>query len=141
MFTTGQFASPSQALAGMYRRTGVESEVHTASPHRLVVMLFDGFNEAIAQALGAMQEGNIELKGRAIGRAVRIVDEGLKAALDLEGGGQLAKDLRDLYAYVTIRLTQANLRNDATALDECKRLMAPLQQAWNEIGTADAEAA
>jgi flagellar protein FliS len=141
MFSPGHFASPAQAFAAVYRRTSVEIDIHGASPHRLVAMLFDGFNEALAQAQGAMQERNIELKGRALGRAVRIVDEGLKAALDLEGGGQLAKDLRDLYAYVTIRLTQANLRNDATALEECKRLIAPLQQAWNEIGTADAKAA
>lgn len=141
MFSTGRFANPSQAFANLYRRTGVEIDVHGASPHRLVAMLFDGFNEAVSQAQGALASGNIELKGRAISRAVRIVDEGLKAALDLNAGGELATNLRDLYAYVTLRLTQANVRNDANALDECKRLLAPLQQAWNEIDPTAARAA
>ena len=76
-------------------------------------MLFDGFVDAIAQAKGALPSGQIEAKCVAIGRAARIVDEGLKASLDLSGGGTLAADLADLYAYITLRLTQANLRNDA----------------------------
>ena len=42
-------------------------------------------------------------------------------------------DLSDLYAYVCLRLTQANLRNDEAALDECQALMAPLRDAWNAI--------
>jgi flagellar protein FliS len=97
-------------------------------------MLFDGFNEAVSQAQGALASGNIELKGRAISRAVRIVDEGLKAPLDLQAGGELAKDLRDLYAYVTVRLTHANLQNDEAAVDECQRLLRPIHSAWSAIG-------
>jgi flagellar secretion chaperone FliS len=119
--------------AGLYARVGVETGVSGASPHRLVAMLFDGFADAIAQAKGALGGGHIEAKGRAISRAARIVDEGLKASLDLEGGGPLAADLADLYAYVTLRLTQANLHNDEHALDECMRLMQPLREAWASI--------
>jgi flagellar protein FliS len=96
-------------------------------------MLFDGFDEALAQGLGALRDGAIETKCRAIGRAARIVEEGLKANLDLQGGGTLAADLRDLYAYVSLRLVQANLNNDAEALDECRRLMRPLHDAWASI--------
>ena len=65
---------------------------------------------------------------------LRIVEEGLKAGLDLKEGGRLAADLSDLYAYVELRLTQANLRNDLAALDECKRLILPLRDAWASIG-------
>lgn len=137
--TTSRFASPGQALSNVYRRTGVEVAVHSATPHRLIAMLFDGLNEALAQAAGAMQANQIELKGKAIGRAVRIVDEGLKAGLDMEAGGALAGDLNELYAYITVRLTQANLRNDPALLEECKRLVQPLKQAWDSI--ADTEPA
>jgi flagellar protein FliS len=134
MFATmSRFASP-KSLSSVYRKTGVEIDVHAATPHRLVEMLFDGVMEALAQARGAIQSGNIPLKAHAIGRAVRILDEGLKAALNLKDGGRLAADLNELYAYLTLRLTQANLRNDEQALDECKRLLQPLQQAWAEIG-------
>ena len=124
------------ANALAYRQVGVETGVASASPHQLVLMLFDGFNEAIAQARAALQLGQVEPKGRAIGRAARIVDEGLKAALDVKAGGKLAEDLAALYAYVTLRLTQANLHNDERALDECMRLMEPLRTAWIGIGPA-----
>lgn len=122
-----------QAFANAYRRVGIETGIESASPHRLVAMLFDGLVEAIAQARGAMQAGQIEAKGRAIGRAVRIVDEGLRGGLNAAGGGNLATDLADLYAYITKRLTHANLRNDIAALDECQRLVEPLREAWASI--------
>jgi len=98
-----------------------------------VAMLFAGFVDAIALAKGALQNNQVDVKCKAIVRAARIVDEGLKASLDLTGGGELAADLSDLYAYITLRLTQANLRNDALALDECLALMQPLRQAWASI--------
>lgn len=124
--------------AGLYAAVGVETGVATASPHKLVAMLFDGYMDAMAQARGAMQAGNVEAKGKAIGRAVRIVEEGLKASLDTGAGGNLAADLRDLYAYVTVRLTHANLRNDPAVLDECQRLIEPLRDAWLAIGETPA---
>jgi flagellar protein FliS len=96
-------------------------------------MLYDGALDAIAQARGAMQAGQVEWKGRAIGRATRIVEEGLRSNLDLAGGGKLATDLSDLYAYVVQRLLHANLHNDAAALDECRSLLEPLREAWAAI--------
>lgn len=130
MFAT---ASPATAFAGAYQQIGVVTGVAAASPHRLVAMLFEGFDEALAQALGALDAGNVALKCRAIGRAARIVEEGLKASLDHQGGGSLASDLSDLYAYIGVRLVHANLHNDAEALHECRRLMRPLRDAWEAI--------
>jgi len=81
-----------------------------------------------------MRAGHVEAKGRAITRAVRIVEEGLRCSLNMEAGGQLAKDLSDLYSYLSMRLTLANVRNDEASLDEAYRLMQPLREAWNSIG-------
>ncbi|HUG22549.1 flagellar export chaperone FliS [Piscinibacter sp.] len=136
MYASASPFSPraSQGFSNAYRRVGIETGVESASPHRLVAMLFDGAIESIAQARGAMQAGQIEAKGRAIGRAARIVDEGLKSNLNGAAGGALASDLGELYAYVTRRLMHANLHNDAAALDECQRLLEPLRQAWASIG-------
>jgi flagellar protein FliS len=130
MFAT---ASAPQAAAVAYRQVGVTTGVATATPHQLVLMLFDGFDEALAQALGALRGGSVEAKCQAIGRAARIVDEGLRACLDLKGGGTLAADLRELYGYVSLRLVRANLDNDAAGIDECRRLMQPLREAWVSI--------
>ncbi len=121
---------------GLYQQVGVESQLGDASPHHLVAMLFEGWMEAVAQARGAIRQGDALVKGQAIGRAVRIVEEGLRAGLDLRAGGRLAQDLNDLYGYLTLRLTQANLRSDEQALDECVRLLKPLQDAWLAIGPA-----
>ena len=126
-------ASSRAPHAQMYSRVGVETGVQGASPHKLVAMLFDGYFESLVLAKAAMAAGQTELKGREIGRAVRIVEEGLKASLDLRAGGALAADLSGLYAYVTLRLTQANLKSDASVLDECRALMKPLQEAWQSI--------
>lgn len=117
----------------MYQQVGLETRLNGASPHQMVAMLFDGWMEAVAQARGAMRNRDIGAKGEAIGRAVRIIDEGLRAGLNLPAGGSLARDLHDLYGYLCLRLTMANLRNDESALDECQRLMRPLQEAWASI--------
>jgi flagellar protein FliS len=124
-----------QHLANVYKQVGVESHIASASAHKLIQMLFDGYVDAVTLAVSAMRAGQIDVKGRAVTRAVRIVEEGLKASLNLEAGGTLAADLSDLYAYTTLRLTQANLRNDERALDECLRLIQPLREAW--AGIAD----
>ncbi len=118
--------------AGMYSQIGVETGVTSADPHKLIAMLFDGLLESISQARGAVRENRIEAKGIAIGRAVRIVDEGLKGGLNMKGGA-LADDLASLYNYLVVRLTEANVRNDDAALEECSRLVQPLRDAWMEI--------
>lgn len=121
-------------LAMAYRQIGVATSIDGASPHRLIEMLFDGYAEAVNQARGAMRERQVEAKGKSISRAAKIVDEGLKACLNLEAGGALATDLRNLYDYVALRLVLANVRNDEKILDECARLIEPLRQAWKDIG-------
>ncbi|HEY9109306.1 MAG TPA: flagellar export chaperone FliS [Roseateles sp.] len=123
--------------ATMYAKVGLETDVQAASPHRLVAMLFDGVFDAMSQAIQAIQAGNVEVKGRALTRAVRILDEGLRAGLDLSAG-QLATDLRELYGYVCMRLTQANLRSDVAAVEECQRLLSPVREAWTAISQTPA---
>lgn len=133
MFRPAIESATKQRFAAAYRQIGAETAVADATPHRLVTMLFDGYADALAQARGALARGQTEQKGRAIARAVRIVDEGLRASLNLEGGGALAQDLHALYAYIETRLTLANLRNDDSMLAECQRLMQPLRDAWASI--------
>jgi len=127
---------PAAALrpGGLYSQVGAETRVASATPHQLVALLFEAYMEAIAQARGALREGRRADKGAALGRAVRIIEEGLRAGLDLRAGGSLARDLDELYQYLTRRLTLANLRDDDAALEECRRLVLPLQEAWAAIG-------
>lgn len=127
-------AASAQMLSGLYRQVGVETSVTTANSHQLVLMLYDGLLEALVQARGALRDQQIEAKGKAITKAARIVDEGLKAALS-PAGGELSRNLGDLYAYISMRLMHAHLRNDDAALEECQRLVQPLREAWVAIGS------
>jgi flagellar protein FliS len=124
----------SRQFASAYANVGVETAVNAASSHKLIELLFTGFMDSLAQARGAMRSRQIEAKGKAITRAARIVEEGLKAGLNLKDGGKLAEDLSLLYAYVAVRLTYANLKNDEAALEECATLIGPLREAWISIG-------
>ena len=142
MFASSPFAASRARTphGSLYQQVGVETRVGAADPHQLVALLFEGYMEALAQARGAMRSDQRESKGLALGRAVRIVEEGLRSSLDLQAGGSLARDLNELYNYLSMRLTMANLRNDEAMLDECQRLMLPLQQAWTAIAPSAASA-
>ena len=120
--------------AAAYRQVGLETAMSNATPHKLIELLFDGYRDAIARARGALRAGQIEAKARAVSHAARIVEEGLKAGLNLADGGEIAADLNALYAYLGMRLTHANLHNDEAVLDECARLIEPVHAAWVEIG-------
>ncbi len=135
MIASSLFAPRRNAANGAaaYRAAAVEIQVAGADSHRLVALLFEAFESAVAEAQGACRANDTDRKCRAITQAIRIVNDGLRAGLDLKAGGALARDLQELYGYLTMRLTVANLRNDLQALDECQRLMRPLREAWAAI--------
>lgn len=133
MYSTAFASSRPAKFANAYHQIGNETALSGASPHKLISMLYDGLIDSIAQARGAMRQRQFEAKGRAIVRAVGIVQDGLRGGLNLEAGGRLAANLDALYSYVSLRLSTANLRNDEAALDECLRLIQPLRDAWMAI--------
>ena len=145
MYATATSSSAStfspRNMSNAYRQIDVQTGVSGASAHQLTTMLLNGALESITRARGAMMNQQIEAKCAAIGKAISIIDEGLKASLNLAEGGDLAQRLNDLYFYITTRLTQANLRNDPAALEECANLLAPIRDAWVAIApTSDAPA-
>ncbi len=119
-----------------YRATAVEGGVVAADPHSLTLMLYDGALEAVRLAQGHLEAGRIAEKGAALGKAARIVEEGLKASVDRSAGGPLALSLIELYDYLALRLLQANLRNDRKALAEVAALLGDLRAAWTQIKPA-----
>jgi flagellar protein FliS len=128
------YTPPSLRAAMAYKNVGAQSSVEFASPHQLIDLLFDGLLVALASARGALQRGDVAAKGVQIMRAVRLLNEGLKAGLDKERGGALAERLASLYDYCIERLTLANVRNDGEMLAEVAALIAPVAQGWKEIG-------
>lgn len=130
--------------ADAYSRVGVETGVAGATPHQLVVMLFDGVLLALSKARAALESENIAMRGESISKAIEIIDNGLKASLDMDaGGGELPGRLAALYDYMVDRLLYANLNANAAAIAEVSGLLASLREAWLAIepgrqATADA---
>lgn len=122
-----------QKGANAYATLGVETSVGFASPHQLIVMLFDGALLSLATALIEMKAGNIAAKGRAISKAITIIEEGLRASLNKEAGGAIAQSLESLYEYMQSRLLQANVQNNPDFIGEVQQLLNDLRGAWVQI--------
>ena len=117
-----------------YQRVGVETGIESADPHKLILMLFEGAQEALAKARIHMQHNEIAEKGQMISKAIMIIDHGLKASLDMNAGGDLAIKLQALYDYMTHRLLVANIQNNTEIVNEVNKLLSELHSAWKEIG-------
>ena len=128
------YTSMNRSAVNAYRQVGVQSVVDGASPHTLIHLLFDALEASLNAAKGAMQRGEIEEKGRQIGKSVRILEEGLKASLDMEQGGEISQNLVSLYDYCITQITLANLRNDVALLETAQNVLAPVAQGWREMG-------
>jgi flagellar protein FliS len=117
-----------------YASVNVESGVNGADPHRLILMLYEGALAALARARAYMERKDTAEKNKAITKAVAIINEGLRASLDVKAGGEIAQNLDALYEYMGRRLLLANLKNQPEILDEVSRLLAEIKGAWEEIG-------
>ncbi|MCW2481749.1 flagellar export chaperone FliS [Candidatus Symbiopectobacterium sp. NZEC135] len=116
-----------------YAQVGLESAVMSASPHQLIVLLFNGARSAMVRARILLQQGDIQGKGMALSKAIDIITNGLKTGLDMEKGGELAENLSALYDYMTQRLMIANLHNDVNAIEEVEVLLQNIADAWCQI--------
>ncbi|OFZ71013.1 MAG: flagellar export chaperone FliS [Betaproteobacteria bacterium RBG_16_58_11] len=115
-----------------YSNIDLETAVNSASPLQLILLLYDGAIGALATAKGQMQDMKFAEKGRLISKAIGII-EGLRVVLDFDKGGEIAKNLNDLYEYMKHRLTIANLKNDPEGPAEVIRLLNDLRTAWAKL--------
>lgn len=130
------YTSVTTRSANAYKRVAIDTSVSTASSHHMVTLLFDELLLSLASARHALKAGDISGKVRHVGKAMRILQEGLLATLDMERGGLLASQLKSLYEYCGVRLVSANARNDMAGLQEVTDLIAPIAESWKQIGGA-----
>ena len=121
-----------EAAMQAYQQIGNRSEVEVASPHRLIQLMMERVLTKIAMARGFMARDSVAEKGRHIGDAIDIVTV-LQASLNDRPDRRLARNFDALYDYMTRRLVEANLHNDAALLDEVTALMRELKEAWDAI--------
>lgn len=123
----------SRNAAHAYANVGLETGVATASPHRLIIMLYEGAELAVRMAIKHMKEGDLEKKSAAITKATTIIFDGLRTALDFERGGEIAQQLGALYDYMNQRIILAHINNQTAPLEEVLGLLQELRGAWQQI--------
>jgi flagellar secretion chaperone FliS len=109
-----------------------QTAIGTQSKGRLIVMLYDGAIKFMKLAIQELEAGNHAAKGQYIGRARDIISE-LNAVLDVETGGEVARNLRKLYVFMSRRLFEANANSDPQMIREVISLMEELNQSWKVI--------
>ena len=126
--------------AHAYAQISIESGALGASPHRLVVLMFDGAITSVSKAMVHMKNNEIAEKGKSLNHAITIVESGLRASLDKKVGGEIALTLDNLYAHIALQLLQANLRNSPEILLQVIDLLKTMRESWDAINPEHAEA-
>ncbi len=108
-----------------------ESSVLTASPGRLVVMLYDGAHRFLVQAAAALRAGDMPRAGDRMGRAEAIVDQ-LLSTLDMSAG-EVAERLEALYVFSKRTLLEARLEKSPEKVEQVDAILTDLREAWAEI--------
>lgn len=122
-------------------RSYLESEIRTASPPRLLLMLYEGAIRFCRRGVEAIARKDAEAKHEALVRAQDILIE-LLAALDRKVAPEIAGRLSSLYVYLHNRLMQANVKSDAAGVEEVVRHLEVLLAAWRQaVQAVNAEGA
>ncbi|MBT1443053.1 flagellar export chaperone FliS [Shewanella sp. JM162201] len=115
-----------------YRKVSLESEIAVASPHRIIQLMFAGALERLAQSRYAIEQNDLQSKGVYIGKAIGIITA-LSNSLNMDSGGEIAKNLSDLYDFVLRRISVANLNNDPQAIDDAMAILRDIKEGWDAI--------
>lgn len=108
----------------------------TASPHKMIAMLFDAAIESINVMLGAIDKNRKDIKGKASTKAIRIIN-GMRDLLDMSSGSEVAENLYSLYSYMSNDLFRASYENDKKAIKQVRYMLKEVQESWNKMPQGD----
>jgi flagellar secretion chaperone FliS len=121
-------------LLSQYRRSNIE----TAGKIDLVIMCYENAILCLAQAKEHFKEKDIEKKVQKFEKALNLISS-LQCCLDMEKGGQIAKNLDALYSYITKRLIVGDVQKDMKVYDESIRILSELLESWKAIKSSEAD--
>ncbi len=116
-----------------YQSVSVHGSVAGADPHRLVLMLMDGVLERLAVARACIERGDIARKAQLLHSCTTLIAE-LRGSLNVKDGGELARNLSDLYEYMARQTLRANAENKPDVIKEVSSLLSEIRGAWVAIG-------
>ena len=120
------------AALAHYGQIKNDSQTTYASPHQLMLMLFDGAIEAMSMTIGAIQHNKFELRSKQSTRSISIIN-GMRECLDMETGGDLANNLYSLYSYMAKELFKASFKNDADTVQNIQTMLKDIRESWEKI--------
>lgn len=109
-----------------------ENSVNTASPAKLIELLYQNSIERLNKSIKSIENNNLQEANKQIIRVEDIIME-LNISLNLEKGGEVAKNLRSLYNFMYAKLLEANTKKDIGILNEVKELLEDLLETWKEV--------
>ena len=112
-------------------------QLMSASPTKLVAMLYDRAISLLTDAIGGIEAGDTERRWRANQKATEVICH-LWETLDMERGGEVAVNLNQLYGFMLKRLLVVDIENNAAAAREVIRLLEPLRRSWHDMAKAEA---
>ncbi len=122
--------NPYSGYQSAYKRAAV----NTLDQNKLIIMLYDGAIKNTAFAIESIQKKEIERTHNALVKAKNIVAE-LMSSLNLEKGGEIAKNLQSLYSFMFSQLIEANVHKNPEPAKVVLGLLKELREAWVHIGT------
>lgn len=109
-----------------------QTQVKSSSPLELVVLLYDTAIRATAAANDALARRDIPARRASMSKAMAVVGE-LQGSLNMDQGGAVATELDRLYTWMTDRLIEATIKQDAVPVQEVRRVLETLRSAWYDI--------
>ena len=117
-----------------YKSTGVQ----TATQKQLVVMLYDGINSFLTQAVNEINENKLEKAHDHLTQVGKILLE-LLSTLREDLGGDIAANLKQLYVYSYEKIVLANLSKDIKQIEDIRLIMGNLREGWAKTSSSTAD--
>lgn len=115
-----------------YKKVDIDSNILASDPHKIIVMMFDGVLQSIAQAKGAIERKDLALKSTSMTKSINILNA-LRNSLDFTSEPTISQRFDDLYAYCIDQLNDISLHLNAEGIDEVFNLLKPLRDAWFQM--------
>ena len=109
-----------------------KSSIETAGKLDLIIMCYEKAIQLLTQAKDHIRNNELAKKAHKVKKVLDIINE-LQGCLDMDNGGQIARNLDSLYSYMTKRLLVGDIRKDSSAYDETIRILSELNEAWQTI--------
>ena len=106
-----------------------KTSVTTATKEQVLIMLYEGAIKHLRRASEACQKNDLAAKGTAVGKAHDIINE-LSNTLNFNVGGDLPRNLENLYMFMVDLIIQGNIKNDFTKFDQARKLLENLLVGW-----------